>query len=135
MNHAILCAYSKHLIWKNPSIRIDRLIDTLYTMLTKGKIPISDYRMWFELNNKRRVQILTPVGEAEGARIINGIGQGSFAAALASSLNTGCAVDGITKGIVSVNIGELEINSLIFQDDIAKMNYTLEDARKGARYV
>ena len=59
---------------------------------------------------------------------MNGIGQGSFAAALASSLNIGCAVDGITRGIVSANIGELELNSLIFQDDIAKMNYTLEDA-------
>ena len=53
----------------------------------------------------------------------------------ASSLNIGCAVDGITRGIVSANIGELELNSLIFQDNIAKMNRTLEDARKGARDV
>ena len=36
---------------------------------------------------------------------------------------------------MSSNIGELELNSLIFQDDIAKMNRTLEDARKGARDV
>ena len=53
--------------------------------------------------------------------------------AQASTLNIGCAVDGITRGIVSANIGELELNSLIFQDDIAKMNRTLEDARKGAK--
>ena len=66
---------------------------------------------------------------------MKGIGKGSFAAALASSLNIGCAVDGITRGIVSANIGELELNSLIFQDNISKMNYTLEDARKGARDV
>ena len=62
------------------------------------------------------------MGETDGATIMNGIGQGSFAA---SSLKIGCAVDGITMGIVSANIGELELNSLIFQDDIAKMNYTL----------
>ena len=44
------------------------------------------------------------LGETE---IMNGIGQGSFAAALASSLNIGCAVDGITMGIGSANIGEI----------------------------
>ena len=36
------------------------LIDTLHTMLTKGKISMSDYRMWFKLNNKTRISILTP---------------------------------------------------------------------------
>ena len=56
-------------------------------------------------------------------------------AALASSLNIGCVVDGITRGICSANIGEVELNSLIFQDDIAKMNRTMEDARKFAKDV
>ena len=100
-----------------------------------GKIAMSDYRMWFHLNNKTKISILTPLGETDGATIMNGIGQGSFAAALASSLNIGCAVDGITRGICSANIGEVELNSLIFQDHIAKMNRTMEDARKGAKDV
>ena len=39
------------------------LIDTLHTMLTKGKISMSDYRMWFYLNNKTKISILTPLGE------------------------------------------------------------------------
>ena len=91
--------------------------------------------MWFYLNNKTKISILTPLGETDGATIMNGIGQGSFAAALASSLNIGCAVDGITQGICSANIGEVELNSLIFQDNIAKMNRTMEDARKGAKEV
>ena len=73
---------------------------------------MSDYRMWFKLNNKTRISILTPRGEIEGATIINGIGQGSFAAALASSLSIGCAVDKITKGVVTSKIGEMELNSL-----------------------
>ena len=78
-----------------------------------------DVRMWFHLNNKTKISILIPSGETDGATIMNCIGQGRFAAALASTLNIGCAVDGITRGIVSANIGELELNSLIFQDDIA----------------
>ena len=111
------------------------LIDTLHTMYTQGKIAKSDYRMWFYLNNKTKISVLTPLGETEQATIMNGIGQGSFAAALASSLNIGCGVERITRGICSANIGELELNSLIFQDDIAKMNYSMEDSRKGARDV
>ena len=35
----------------------------------------------------------------------------------------------------TANIGNMPLNSLIFQDDIAKMNRTLEDARKGAKDV
>ena len=66
---------------------------------------------------------------------MNGKGQGSFAAALVSSLTIGCGVEKITKGICSANIGEVKLNSLIFQDDIAKMNRTMEDARKGAKDV
>ena len=45
-------------------------IDTLYT---KGKISVKDYRMWFMLNNKTRISILTYVGETETAKIFNGI--------------------------------------------------------------
>ena len=111
------------------------LIDTLHTMYTQGKIAKSDYRIWFYLNNKTKISILTPLGETDRATIINGIGQGSFAAALASSITIGTAVGEITKGEVTAKIGNIELNSLIFQDNIAKMNFTLKDARNCARYV
>ena len=71
------------------------------------------------LNNRTIISILTPVGETDNATIMNGIGQGSFAAALASSINIGTAVFDITKGEVSANIGNMPLNGLIFQDDIA----------------
>ena len=66
---------------------------------------------------------------------MNGIGQGSFAAALASSINIGTAVYNIRKGEVSANIENMPLNCLIFQDDIAKINRTLDDARKGAKDI
>ena len=52
---------------------------------------------------------------------MNGTGQGSFVAALASSINIGSAAYDITKGEVEANIGNMPLHSLIFQDDIAKM--------------
>ena len=83
-------------------------------MYTEGKIAESDYRMWFKLNNKTNISVLTPVGETEKATIMNGIGQGSFGAALASSLNIGCGIDMITKGICTARIGELGSSSQVF---------------------
>ena len=44
---------------------------------------------------------LTPVGETDTKTIMNGIGQGSFAAALASSINIGSAVSDTTKDHIS----------------------------------
>ena len=48
---------------------MEGLIDTLHTMLTKGKIAMSDYRMWFQLNNKTKISIQTPLGEIDGAAV------------------------------------------------------------------
>ena len=63
---------------------------------------------------------------------MNGLGQGSYAAALSSSINIGSAVYDITKEEYISNIGTMPLNCLIFQDDIAKMIQNEEDARKGA---
>ena len=54
--------------------------------------------MWFMLNNRTRISIITTLGETDTAIIMNGIGQGSFTAALASSINIGTAVYDITNG-------------------------------------
>ena len=54
------------------------LIDSLHSMDTKSKIAMSDYRIWFHLNNKTKISILTPLGETYGTTIMNGIGQGSL---------------------------------------------------------
>ena len=81
--------------------------------------------MWVMLNNITRISILTPVMETDSATIINGIGPSSFAAALASSINIGTAVYDIIKVEVSANIRNIPVTCLIYQDDIAKMKWTI----------
>ena len=78
--------------------------------------------MWFMLNNRTQIYIYN------NATMMNGIGQGSFTAEIASSVNIGTAEYDITKGEVSANIGNMPLNCLIFQNVIAKMNRTLDDA-------
>ena len=58
-----------------------------------------------------------------------------FGAALASSLNIGCAIKDTFKGVQSTKIGTLELNSLVMQDDIAKMNDELSQARGGCAKI
>ena len=62
----------------------ESLIDTLNALYVQGDISDKDYRMWFKLNCKTRISVVTSVGETDAARIVDNIGQGSFDAALAS---------------------------------------------------
>ena len=58
-----------------------------------------------------------------------------FGAALASSLSIGCALKKTFLGKPSTMLGIIPLNSLIMQDDVSKMNDTLEDARLGCKMI
>ena len=75
------------------------------------------------------------MGESDAAMIFDSIGQESFGAALASSLNIGTAIYDATYGETLTEHGHMPLNCLIFQDDIARLNTTLDQARKGAKLV
>ena len=110
-------------------------IDTLYTLHTEATICNKDYRIWYKLNENARVSVTTSVRETDREIIPNSIGQGSFGAALASSLNIGCAVNELFDSEHTSEIGYLKLNYLILQDDISKKNDTMEQARNGAERI
>ena len=56
-------------------------------------------------------------------------------AALASSLNIGTAIYNATDGETLTEPGHMPLNCLIFQDDIKRLNSTLDQARKGAALI
>ena len=51
----------------------ESLIDTLNALYVEGNISDKDYRIWFELNCKTRISVLTFVGESDAARISDSI--------------------------------------------------------------
>ena len=63
------------------------------------------------------------------------MGGGGFGAALASSLNIGTAIYDATKDETLTELGHMPLNCLIFQDDIAWLNTTLDQARRGAAII
>ena len=108
----------------------ESLFDTLNALYVSGNISDKDYRMWFELNCKTRISVITSVGESDAERIFDSIGQGSFGAALASSINKGTAIYDASYGETITELGDMPLNCLIFQDDIARLNTTFDQARK-----
>ena len=63
-------------------------------MWKKAGIDEKDYGLWYKLNEDTEIDVRISVGESKTEIIKNSVGQGSFGAALASSLNIGCAVQG-----------------------------------------
>ena len=61
----------------------------------------------------------------------NSVGQGSFGAALASSLNIGSATQDTFQGTSTASIGNLGLNAVVMQDDISKLSDSLKQARVG----
>ena len=81
--------------------------------------------MWYKLDYKIRISVLTLVGETDAEAIFNSIGQESFGASLASFLNIGCAIFYTTKNEFITDLGPMPLKWISFQDDIARMNSTL----------
>ena len=67
------------------------------------------------MNEDTRISVRTSVGESESKLIKNSLGQGSFGAALASSLNIGCAIKDTFGEMSSTYIGTLPLNAVVMQ--------------------
>ena len=91
----------------------ESLVDTMFTLKTRADIDNKDYRLWFKLNEDARISVRTLVGESESKLIKNSLGQGFFGAALASSLNIGCAIKDTFQETSSTNIGTLPLNAVV----------------------
>ena len=63
------------------------------------------------------------------------MGQGSFGAALASSLNIGSAIQDTFKGTSTASIGTLGLNAVVMQDHISKQSDNLRQARVGCEKI
>ena len=113
----------------------ESLLDCMDTLNREAKVDNKSYRIWYKLNADTRISVRTSVGDTAEKSIIDSIGQGSAGASLISSLNIGCAMERTFKYMYTSSIGHLRLNSLIFQDDISKMNNGVEQAREGCKKI
>ena len=113
----------------------ESLLDCMNVLNTHAKISNKSYRLWYKLNEGTRISVKTSVGETDKATIFDSIGQGSVGAALVSALNIGVAIKETFTDQYTASIGQLSLNTLIFQDDISKMNDDIEQAREGCHKI
>ena len=113
----------------------ESLLDCMDTLSKKAKIDAKTYRILYKLNENTEISVKTSVGETKTAPVKDSVGQGSFSAAIISSLNIGSAIADKFKGQSTANIGLLELLCLILQDDIMKMCDTVDQARIGAQKI
>ena len=113
----------------------ESLLDCMTTLNKSAKVDHKSYRIWYNLNANTRITVKTSVGDSAEKSLVDSIGQGSAGAALVSSLNIGCAIEKTFKYIYTARIGTQRLNSLVFQDDISKMNDNVEQAREGTKKI
>ena len=98
----------------------ESLVDAMFTLKTKVGICDKDYRMWVKLNENANIGIKTSVGNFKTKLVKNSLGQGTFWAALASSVNIGCAIEETFRNKTTDRIGNLQLNCVIMQNDVVK---------------
>ena len=99
----------------------ESFMDTLYTLHTKGKF--TNHWLWYKLTNNTKISNLTPVGKTDRGLVNNS--QGSFGAAISSSLNIGRTVNDLTLGECKTKIEPMPLNFHSLQENIARMSNVL----------
>ena len=101
-------------------------MNSLYEAGVTGKL----YRLWFELNNKNRIKIKTGVGMSQAVQTGANIGQGTIGGALIRALNLSNGVQSFFMGSPDeISYGQLKLEPLIFQDDLARLSITVQSAQ------
>ena len=113
----------------------ESLIDCMTVLSKEAKVSHKSYRIWYKLNEGTKISVNTSVGETDQATIWDSIGQGGCGAALVSSLNIGVAIQETFMDQYTANIGEVLLNTLIFQDDISKMNDNIDQSKEGCEKI
>ena len=109
----------------------ENLIDCmneLYKCGVKGKL----YRLLYALNKNTRICVQTPVGVTEEEDIGEGVGQGTLEGAIVSAVNLDKGVNEFFHDSeYEISYGEVTLQPILYQDDVARMSVDLESAQMG----
>ena len=107
------------------------LIDVLLEA-SRHKITNKAYRLLYMMNKKRKITVVTPVGESKEEEVDEGLGQGGLDSAIlsASSVSKGLE-DFFHDSVYESWYRELMLLPMSYQDDIMHMSSSSEDTRAG----
>ena len=103
-------------------------MNTLHKCNVKGKL----YRLLYLMNHKTKFRVKTPVGLTEEALRGAGLAQGSLEGALISSVSLDSDVMQFFKdSTYEVSYFSVRLQPLLYQDDVARLAYSVESAQAG----
>ena len=103
-------------------------MNELYRNKVKGKL----YRLLYTMNKNTRIMIQTPVGLTEERDTGEGVGQGTLEGALISAVNLDNGVnDMFHNSEYEVSYGDVELQPLLYQDDVFRLALDIESAQIG----
>ena len=103
-------------------------MDALYKNQVKGKL----YRLLYSMNKNTRISVQTPVGITLEEDTGEGVGQGTLEGAIVSAVNLDTGVSEFFHNSEhEVNYGNVVINPLLYQDDVARLSLDLKSVQIG----
>ena len=98
-------------------MQLKLVMNDMWTAGVRGRI----WRNIYQINKEAKIHIKTPMGITEGIKIGETVKQGSVLASKMASLHTDGANRMFVNTGLGIQYGEIKINNLIFQDDIIKL--------------
>ena len=103
-------------------------MNELYKSNVKGKL----YRLLYAMNRNTRISVQTPVGVTEEHDTGEGVGQGTLEGAIVSAVNLDTGVNEFfSDSEHEVCYGQLPLQPMLFQDDVARLSLDIESAQVG----
>ena len=103
-------------------------MNELYKNEVRGKL----YRLLFEMNKNTKISVQTPVGMTDEKDTGEGVGQGTLEGALVSAVNLDNGVnDFFHDSEYEVSYGMVDLQPLLFQDDVARLSLDIEATQMG----
>ena len=100
--------------------------------LHRSKVQGKLYRLLYEMNKNTKICVKTPVGVTDERDTGEGVGQGTLEGALVSAVSLDNGVNDFFKeSEYEVSYGDIELQPLLYQDDVARMALDIESAQIG----
>ena len=107
-------------------------MDTLYNNGIRGKL----YRLIYEMNRDTRIKVRTAVGVTNEVSTGEGVGQGTLDGAIVSACSIDYSVNNFfKKSMYEISYGELNLQPLLYQDDIFRMTNDPFSAQIGNEFM
>ena len=123
----IICQFMDLEKFFDKEVLIDVLLEAKRNQITN-----KEYRLLYQLNKKREIRVITPVGESEEESVDEGLGQGGLESAILSSNSIANGLDDFFKESSSeIYYQNLRLKPRGYQDDLTRASRTVNDVKAG----